>query len=170
MIWFDLVLLGFDDPALCVMSCNDLWCELGVEGLGKMMSSGDLEGEWRAASYFLAKGPSATLQFLAEGARAHLFALKTQALDGNCPPGQDGSLATDPSLRKRQVCSISQATSAHLIFQHFEHESFVCNERFCKVGSPFSSAYANKNLRMQISILHICPSYYLSCQCPHGYI
>ena len=93
------------------MSCNDLWCELGVEGLGKMMSSGDWEGEWRAASYFLAKGPSATLQFLAEGARAHLFALKTQALDGNCPPGQDGSLATDPSLRRRQVCSLSQAQS-----------------------------------------------------------
>ncbi|XP_024400904.1 acyl-CoA-binding domain-containing protein 1 isoform X4 [Physcomitrium patens] len=66
------------------------------------MSTRDIEGEWRAASYFLAKGPSATLQYLQKDVRSNLFALKAQALDGDCPPGQDGSMAMDPSLRIRQ--------------------------------------------------------------------
>lgn len=66
------------------------------------MNARDVEGEWRAASYFLAKGPSATVQYLAEDVRAQLFALKAQVLDGDCPPGQDGSMAMDPSLRIKQ--------------------------------------------------------------------
>ena len=70
---------------------------------GDEMSARDVEGEWRAASYFLAKGPSAKLQYLQTEVRSQLFALKAQALDGDCPPGQDGSLAMDPSLRIRQV-------------------------------------------------------------------
>lgn len=70
------------------------------------MSTRDIEGEWRAASYFLAKGPSASVQYLQKDVKAQLFALKTQALDGDCPPGQDGSMAMDPSLRIRQVSYI----------------------------------------------------------------
>ncbi|KAG0568213.1 hypothetical protein M758_6G003000 [Ceratodon purpureus] len=66
------------------------------------MSTRDIEGEWRSASYFLAKGPSASLQYLQRDVSVQLFALKAQALDGDCPPGQDGSLAMDPSLRIRQ--------------------------------------------------------------------
>ncbi|XP_024400902.1 acyl-CoA-binding domain-containing protein 1 isoform X2 [Physcomitrium patens] len=75
--------------------------ELGIWRPSKM-STRDIEGEWRAASYFLAKGPSATLQYLQKDVRSNLFALKAQALDGDCPPGQDGSMAMDPSLRIRQ--------------------------------------------------------------------
>ena len=75
--------------------------------IGSNMSTRDIEGEWRAASYFLAKGPSASLQYLQQDVRSQLFALKAQVLDGDCPPGQDGSMAMDPSLRIRQVsCTI----------------------------------------------------------------
>lgn len=66
------------------------------------MSTRDIEKEWRAASYFLAKGPSASVQYLNKDVRAQMFALKAQVLDGDCPPGQDGSMAMDPSLRTRQ--------------------------------------------------------------------
>lgn len=62
----------------------------------------DAEKTWRAACYFLAKGPSATLQFLGDDDRARLYAFQAQALDGPCPPGQDGALAVDPALRRKQ--------------------------------------------------------------------
>lgn len=74
-----------------------------IQVAGSRMSTRDIEGEWLAASYFLAKGPSARVQYLQKDVRAQLFALKAQALDGDCPPGQDGSMALDPSLRVRQV-------------------------------------------------------------------
>ncbi|GLJ23865.1 hypothetical protein SUGI_0453470 [Cryptomeria japonica] len=60
------------------------------------------EEEWRAAMLFIGKGPSATLQFLPEESRALLYAYKSQALDGPCPSGQDGSLAIDRALRVKQ--------------------------------------------------------------------
>eukprot|EP01018_Ginkgo_biloba_P019699 Gb_34433 [translate_table: standard] len=67
-----------------------------------MKSTHDGDEEWRAAMLFLAKGPSATLQYLKEEPRALLYAYKAQALDGPCPTGQDGSLTIDPSLRAKQ--------------------------------------------------------------------
>ncbi|BBM98683.1 hypothetical protein MPTK1_1g15410 [Marchantia polymorpha subsp. ruderalis] len=70
----------------------------GFEG----MSSTEAEREWRAAQLFMAKGPSPTLEFLVEDAKAQLFALRAQALDGPCPSGQDGYLTTDPALRRKQ--------------------------------------------------------------------
>jgi hypothetical protein len=81
-----------------------------TQGIDSKMSTRDVEGEWRVASYFLAKGPSARLQYLPKDVRSQLFALKAQALDGDCPPGQDGSMAMDPSLRLRQVSSIPLST------------------------------------------------------------
>nr|ABK23990.1 unknown [Picea sitchensis] len=60
------------------------------------------EEEWGTAMLFLAKGPSATLQFLPEKSKALLYAYKAQALDGPCPSGQDGSLAIDHALRVKQ--------------------------------------------------------------------
>lgn len=60
------------------------------------------EEEWGKAMLFLAKGPSATLQFLPEKPKALLYAYKAQALDGPCPSGQDGSLAIDHALRVKQ--------------------------------------------------------------------
>jgi hypothetical protein len=77
-----------------------------TQGIDSKMSTRDVEGEWRVASYFLAKGPSARLQYLPKDVRSQLFALKAQALDGDCPLGQDGSMAMDPSLRLRQVSCI----------------------------------------------------------------
>ena len=51
--------------------------------IGSNMSTRDIEGEWRAASYFLAKGPSASLQYLQQDVRPQLYALKAQVLDGD---------------------------------------------------------------------------------------
>lgn len=61
-----------------------------------------IEKEWRAAQLFMAKGPSATLQFLVDDAKAQLFAFRAQAVDGPCSYGQNGALTIDPSLRKKQ--------------------------------------------------------------------
>uniref|UniRef100_A0A0C9QV99 TSA: Wollemia nobilis Ref_Wollemi_Transcript_6992_869 transcribed RNA sequence n=1 Tax=Wollemia nobilis TaxID=56998 RepID=A0A0C9QV99_9CONI len=58
--------------------------------------------EWRAAMLFLGKGPSATLQFLSERPKSLLYAYKSQALDGPCPSGEDGSFAIDHALRVKQ--------------------------------------------------------------------
>ncbi|KAL3677506.1 hypothetical protein R1sor_027454 [Riccia sorocarpa] len=63
---------------------------------------GHIEKEWRAAQLFMAKGPSATLEFLVDDAKAELYAYRAQALDGPCPHEQDGSLTIDPALRKKQ--------------------------------------------------------------------
>jgi len=60
------------------------------------------EEEWERAMLFLAKGPSASLQFLPQESKALLYAYKAQALDGPCPSGQDGSLAIDYALRVKQ--------------------------------------------------------------------
>ncbi|KAH9307336.1 hypothetical protein KI387_035247, partial [Taxus chinensis] len=60
------------------------------------------EEEWRTAMLFIGKGPSATLQFLSEEPKSLLYAYKSQALDGPCPNGQDGSLAIDRALRVKQ--------------------------------------------------------------------
>ncbi|KAL2651213.1 hypothetical protein R1flu_019341 [Riccia fluitans] len=61
-----------------------------------------IEKEWRAAQFFMAKGPSATLEFLVDDAKAQLFAYRAQALDGPCPDVQNGTLTIDPALRKKQ--------------------------------------------------------------------
>lgn len=99
------------------------------------MSTRDIEGEWRAASYFLAKGPSATLQYLQKDVRSNLFALKAQALDGDCPPGQDGSMAMDPSLRIRQVCCGTPVAMSKLQISMLNIFGFLITnpfETYCK--------------------------------------
>lgn len=89
------------------------------------MSTRDIEKEWRAVSYFLAKGPSASVQYLNKDVRAQMFALKAQVLDGDCPPGQDGSLAMDPALRTRQVSQASQLLCPPLLLQVLIREKSV---------------------------------------------
>eukprot|EP00252_Welwitschia_mirabilis_P015590 TRINITY_DN343_c0_g1_i1.p1 TRINITY_DN343_c0_g1~~TRINITY_DN343_c0_g1_i1.p1 ORF type:complete len:148 (+),score=25.89 TRINITY_DN343_c0_g1_i1:106-549(+) len=60
------------------------------------------ESEWKAAMTFITKGPSATLEFLPQELKTLFYAYKSQALDGPCPSGQDGSLAIDHVLRAKQ--------------------------------------------------------------------
>lgn len=96
------------------------------------MSTRDIEKEWRAASYFLAKGPSASVQYLNKDVRAQMFALKAQVLDGDCPPGQDGSMAMDPSLRTRQVSQASPLLSPPSPLQDLIREKICCR----KPGTP----------------------------------
>jgi acyl-CoA-binding protein len=60
------------------------------------------EQEWRAAKLFLAKGPSAALQFATDDLKSQLYALDAQAMDGPAPAQEEGSSAfLDPALSRR---------------------------------------------------------------------
>lgn len=61
-----------------------------------------MEDDWRAAKFFLAKGPSATLQYLKDEPKALMFALEAQALDGSAPTTVDPPMFADPVLRRKQ--------------------------------------------------------------------
>eukprot|EP00475_Leptophrys_vorax_P008138 TRINITY_DN15222_c0_g1_i1.p1 TRINITY_DN15222_c0_g1~~TRINITY_DN15222_c0_g1_i1.p1 ORF type:complete len:171 (-),score=17.70 TRINITY_DN15222_c0_g1_i1:83-532(-) len=43
-----------------------------------------LDRKWKAALKFVRKGPSASLQFVADNVRAELYALEAQAIQGPC--------------------------------------------------------------------------------------
>lgn len=57
------------------------------------------EEEWKAAKLFMAKGPSATLQFLKDEPKALLYALDAQAIEG--PLSHEQALL-DPALSRKQ--------------------------------------------------------------------
>jgi hypothetical protein len=58
------------------------------------------EEEWRAAKLFVAKGPSAALQFASDDLKAQLYAFDAQAMDGPAPHQEEGS-SLDPALSRR---------------------------------------------------------------------
>ncbi|MCO5583656.1 hypothetical protein L7F22_037569 [Adiantum nelumboides] len=63
------------------------------------------EEEWKAAKLFMAKGPSATLQFLKEEPKALLYALDAQAMEGPFLSHETSAQANhvvDPALARRQ--------------------------------------------------------------------
>ncbi|CAM6087316.1 unnamed protein product [Calypogeia fissa] len=64
--------------------------------------SSTIDEQWQAAQLFMAKGPSATLEYVEEEVRARLSAYRSQGLDGPCLPWNDGTLFSDPALRMRQ--------------------------------------------------------------------
>ena len=77
------------------------------------MDHGDGDGdgeeeEWKAAKLFLAKGPSATLQFARDDVKAMLYALDAQAMDGPAPDQQEdqqqmSTTPIDPAMSRRQA-------------------------------------------------------------------
>lgn len=76
--------------------------ESGSNSSSRSSGSGGVEKQWQAAQLFIAKGPSATLEYLEDEIRARLSAYRAQGLDGPCPPGQERTLVSDPGLRSRQ--------------------------------------------------------------------
>ncbi|KAI5069800.1 hypothetical protein GOP47_0016101 [Adiantum capillus-veneris] len=66
---------------------------------------GEEEEAWRAAKLFMAKGPSATLQFLKDEPKALLYALDAQAMEGPFLSHEIAAQAPallDPALVRKQ--------------------------------------------------------------------
>ena len=68
----------------------------------------EMDMEWKAAKLFLAKGPSATLQFARDDVKAMLYALDAQAMDGPAPHQQEdeqqmSSTPIDPAMSRRHA-------------------------------------------------------------------
>lgn len=60
--------------------------------------------EWKAAKLFMAKGPSATLQYLKDDPKAMLYALDAQAMDGplsHLATAAASSTLMDPALARK---------------------------------------------------------------------
>lgn len=81
---------------------SSLYVKVVDANLGSLEDEQNLEDEWRAAKLFIAKGPSATLQYLKDEPKALLYALEAQALDGSIPASSDLSIAVDPVLKRKQ--------------------------------------------------------------------
>eukprot|EP00897_Mesotaenium_endlicherianum_P007902 jgi/Mesen1/713/ME000109S_10928 len=65
-------------------------------------STEEIEKEWKEARYFIANGPSATLEFLKEEPKIWLHAYHAQALDGPCNEAEVEAPLQDLAVRKRR--------------------------------------------------------------------
>ncbi|ERN08770.1 hypothetical protein AMTRI_Chr11g156400 [Amborella trichopoda] len=76
----------------------------GHESRSRSIEVTDIEEEWQKAIHFVAKGPSASLQFLSKKPKSLLFAYKAQVLQGPYPSLQlNESTYDDPDLSGKEA-------------------------------------------------------------------